>query len=145
MGNVASKNLEFTNLFGQTVSITLAPIPTRKFFEVIHTTIVSALSLFQLDNGKASIDLKNVLNAIDFDRFALIAGTLLNGCVIDGVGTVQNIFDHDYFASRPDELYTATFHALMAVNPELFLRLKAELGKLEKGSALPVTEDAVKA
>lgn len=107
----------------------------REFFETIHLAGQVIAGAMQVRDGTMTANIFTMLKALPFDTFATICKRVLGGGVLIGVGAIEDPFDCDHFKKYPDELYTATYKAVHALNPELFEKINA-------GSGKPVTDSA---
>lgn len=111
---------EFTNMKGEAKKFFLPELSTKNYHKIMFTAGVTVMAALA-DIGKAA--------AVSYDQFIFVAKSLLDGMVVDGVGTIDDVETHGYFRKNPDELYLGTLHALRANYPELFLRLAAKFSK----------------
>lgn len=110
----------------------------REYFETIHTVTQIAAGSVRTVGKSVGSNIFTVLQAMEFGDFEQIANKLLSGMMLDGVGSVDDPFECDYFRTNVDELYAATFAAAKALNPELFGKLNLAMGKK---ATSPVSEE----
>lgn len=129
MVDTKQTTITFSGVAGIERTMYIRTLGHREYFETIHLTAqVGAGSVVKIGNGIGS-NIFTIMKAMDFETFEVIATRVLSGSVLEGVGAVDNPFNNEHFIKHPDELYSATYAAVKAMNPELFEKMNAEMGK----------------
>lgn len=133
--------INFTGLSGEERTMHVRHLGHREFFEIMHVGIGVLASAIKADGGNVKFNVADLIKALDFDTFSNVATKLLSGSVLVGHGQVNDPFDVKMFRDNPDELYLATYNALVKLHPDLFLKLEAEATKIMTGNASVRPED----
>ena len=135
---VQTLQIEFFGLAGETRKMSILKMCHRDFWETFHVVIQAISGGLKFGSGKASFNPIAILQSLSFDTFEQIALKTLAYGVLEGVGTVQNPFEHAHFMAHPDELYTAVYAGFVAQNPDMLPKKKTGAAK-NADSAPPET------
>ena len=128
---ITPTTIKFKGVSGIERTMHIRTLGHREYFETIHlATQVAAGSVTQVGNGLGS-NIFTILKTMSFDTFAKVATSVLSGSLLDGFGAVEDPFQCDHFRQHTDELHSATYEAVRALNPELFEKINTEMGPLK--------------
>jgi len=144
MVDIKQTTITFSGVSKQERTMHIRTLGHREYFETMHIAAqVGAGSVVRVGNGIGS-NIFTILKTMDFGTFELIAKRVLSGSVLEGVGAIEDPFKSDHFLKNTDEIYSATYAAVKALNPELFEKMNAEMGKTKKKDKPDVTVSAQK-
>ena len=119
-------SIKFSGLSKTPRKMDILALGHRDFFETFHMVSQAIAGSVKIGDGKVTFNPMAILQSLDFDTFEKIATKVLAFGVLDGIGTIENPFESDHFKNHPDELYSAVYAAVQAMNPGMFAPKKSE-------------------
>lgn len=127
--------VKFTGFSGVERTMHVRHLGHREFFETLHLAITVGARAFKQKGDDVNISLFNIIQDLEFSTFEKLAIRLLKGALFEGIGQIDDPFEIQHFRDNPDELYLATYNALTALHPDLYLKIKAEMERRGAASA----------
>jgi len=121
--------ITFKGVLGELRTAHVRTLGHREYFETMHSITQIAAGSVRDVGGKMGSNIFTIMQSMGFEVFEKLAKRLLGGMVLEGVGTVDDPFECDHFVKHTDEIYAATYAAAVELNPELFSKLNAEMGR----------------